>query len=361
MESSGNFLLQSFFNLINSTVQSVNSCIQTDKNITLQRENLMFQFEHQREMQEMGYRQQIASQLRTYKLNNSWPLDTMPEQVADSISVMEGNLPLYLIIAPCGQSGFQKSLESMWTQIANFYVTEFRLNSETPVILGKYKKDLPANPMHDYQIIWDGLKNIPTLFISPYSTGRDRILGIIMATWGSGERPTVTSLEIDLRKLQIDATRKETEKIVELVNAGQLSLADISNWQENIDIFRKEYELFSKNLDWQYLDQTLEFYKGLKVTSSVYTYMAEQISPLIKLLSSCMVDIYFVLGYGTAPKFPQIVNSISNMPELLIRKANDDSSNFTSVNGKELVHEIFTFYSSVIAIELPPLEAIKYI
>ena len=356
-----NNIISGCVNLHNSSKQQKMATQQAALNHEMQQENQRAQFAHQEMMQSEGFKQQIANQLRAYKLSNSWPLDTAPEEIADSISMMKGNLPLYMVIAPADQNGFQKSLESMWTQISSFFVTEFRLNSDTPVMLGKYKKDWPTNAMHDYQTIWEGLKGIPTLYLAPYFTERDRVLGVVIATWGFGEPPTINTLEIDLRKLQIDAVRHETEKIQGLAEEGKIQISDFPVWQKNIEIFEREKRHFAQGFDWQELDQTFEIYKDLRVTGAVHTYVADQLLPLFKMMTTCMADIYFVLSFSSLPKFPRVIGTLKKMPDLLVRSVNDENSDFTSVSGTDLIQESSVSYALTIADNAEPLSAVKYI
>ena len=143
----------------------------------------------QKGLEKQRNKNQIAAALRQYKLANAWPLDTAPEDIAQTILDSPGNIPVYLVIAPVSEdSEFQKALSDVWGDITNFFSATFRVNSDSPVIIGQYKEKADNNaPAHDYMTIFNGLKSVPTLFLAPFSTMKDSILGITIATWGTDD------------------------------------------------------------------------------------------------------------------------------------------------------------------------------
>ena len=282
----------------------------TEKTLSVQRENLMMQLEHQKLLHEQGYKEQIANQLRAYELNNSWPLASSPQNIAERITKLD-HVPLFLILAPMGTSGIQKELNNVWTDMKNFFIRTFKLDSETPVILVNYRNEWPVNPSSDYSIIWNGIGDVPTLYIAPYSTGRDGILGFTVAFWGiNSTAPQVQNFVLNIRKLYIDEIRKETEVFEQKCKQGIYERSDTNALAKNIQIFAAEKARLERGATFEELDQTINFYKDVKSTPNVLKSIENQVNTVIKTLSSSIVDMYFILEYGTQPLFPRIVRNI---------------------------------------------------
>lgn len=351
--------------LSNALVSSINSRKQqalnkeiADDNRAAQRETLLTQLEQQCLLHREGYKQQIANQLRAYELTHTWPLDTTPAQIAQMIED-DGNVPMYLVIAPAVQSGIQKELSSVWTEISNFVLTIFRASSDTPVIHGGYRQGYSVSPTQDYMKIFAGISSVPTLYIAPFSGCRDNVLGITMAFWGmnsSGQRPIAQNFEIDIRKLYVDEIRKETLEYESKCVEKGLPLETNPDLQKNIEIFKQEKDYIAKDLSYEYLDQVLNHYKGLRPVKETYLNISKKIIPMIQMLSVAVADLYFVLEYGTMPKLPGMLGNEkfrNNIPELIMRGVLDPTDNFTTISGEDFAKNLLSSYSTMIAKNAP--------
>ena len=312
-----------------------------------QQANFVLQQRQQWRMQQEGYKHQIASQMRAYDLQNSWPLDTTPATIADMIENCKGNMPLLLIFAPEEKSGIQKELYSVWTDLRNYFLTSFRVSSDTPVIESGYRDNYPIEPTQDFMKIYNGLKGIPTLYMASYKTRRERVLGITIAFWGRGEeRPMAQNVEIDLRKLYVDTIRDEVLEYKRLCDLGTLAYDEKCSLAKNHEVFSKE----NRNVDFEYRDQSLQMYSTLKPTPRTFEVMSAKVSPILQLFSVGIVDAYFVLGYGTSPKFPELVNNLNpeNLPELYLRNSNGKQD---VINGKDFIKRLKDgYYNGVIGL-----------
>lgn len=336
----------------------------TEKTLSVQRDNLMMQLEHQKLLHEQGYKEQIANQLRAYELGNSWPLALSPQSIAGQITELD-HVPLFLILAPMGKSGIQKELDNVWTDMKNFFIQTFKLDSETPVILGHYKNAWPVNPSSDYSTIWDGIRDVPTLYIAPYSTDRDGILGFTVAFWGmNSTAPKVQNFVLNIRKLYIDEIRKETKVFEQKCKQRIFELSDNDALAKNITIFANENARLANGATFEDLDQTINFYKDVKPTPNVLRSIANQVNPVIKTLSSSIVDMYFILEYGTQPLFPRIVRNIREnytMPDLLTQGMLDDKPQFELLSGKKFLEDIYIDYSRFAAQHMEPLAGVQHL
>lgn len=357
-------LASALINSINGRKQRKLSEQTTEKTLSVQRDNLMMQLEHQKLLHEQGYKQQIANQLRAYELGNSWPLALSPQSIAGRITRLD-HVPLFLILAPMGKSGIQKELDNVWTDMKNFFIQTFKLDSETPVILGHYKNAWPVNPSSDYSIIWDGIRDVPTLYIAPYSTDRDGILGFTVAFWGmNSTAPKVQNFVLNIRKLYIDEIRKETKVFEQKCDQGIFELSDNDALAKNIQIFANEKARLEKGATFEELDQTINFYKDVKSTPNVLKSIANQVNPVIKTLSSSIVDMYFILEYGTEPLFPRIIRNISQnyqIPDLLTQGMLDDSPKFELLPGAKFLEDIYIDYSRFAAQHMEPLAGVQHL
>lgn len=305
--------------------------------------NLVKQQQMQWRMQQENYRHQIASQMRAYDLQNSWPLDTSPVTIAEMIEKGKGNMPLMLIFAPEEKSGIQKELYSIWTDLRNYFLTAFRINSDTPVIEGGYRANWPAEPTRDYMKIYNGLKGIPVLYMASYKTQRERVMGITIAFWGRGEeKPVAHNVEIDLRKLYVDSIRDEAVKYKQLCDS------EVLVWDEKCPL-AKNWEVFDhepQGVDFDYKDKTLQFYGALRPTPQTYEVMARKIKPVLQLFSVGIVDAYFVLGYGTEPKFAELAAKLDNndLPKELSLRNGDGA--LVTVTGNDFVNVLKDGYET---------------
>lgn len=346
--------------LANALVSSINSRKQQALQEKLSREGRCAQQDSQRQQQEFqielherGYRERIAEQLRAFKLTNSWPLTIEPTQIARMLR-SDRNVPLLLVIAPAQQSGIQKELYSMWEEVHNFFMTTFPLNSGTPVVHCGYRLGFPVSRQQDVMTIFTDLKEIPTLYIAPYSTERDNVLGVTVAFWGLGGvcQPTTQNFELNIRKLYIDEIRDEANDYRIRCEDGRLVWDEKSLLAQNCLVFEKEAELLAKGNKFDYLDQKLNLYQGVRPSKATYNMIADKILPLVKLFSAAIVDIYFVLEYGTKPLFPQIaqqLKSASKFPELLARGITDQSDEFSTISGEDFADGLCGEYISFVA------------
>ena len=337
---------------INSVASLLNNFFNTGRSNDSQRSNIERQLEHQRQLHNESYKQQIANQLRSFALSVTWPLDTAPDHVADMLDNY-ANIPLILIVAPVAQNGIQKELQAIWKNLGVFFMTTFAANSETPVIQVGYKTGVEANPTQDVHKIYSGLKSIPVLYISPYSTDRDSVLGISIAFWGTSEThtmPAAQNLEFDIRKMYIDEIREETEKYRKICDEMQLQIDPNTDVAKNIPIFQEEEKYLSKGLDFNYLDQNLNFYKGVRPTRATFATIAQKFLPVVKLLTVSVADMYFCLTYCTEPRLPGIVPQCGNIPDLLLR--GDGTDQFFVVTGAQYLNDLLKSYSTILATNL---------
>ncbi len=358
--------------LSNALVSSINSRKQqamqeliAERNIDAQRANLDKQLSQQRLLHQEGYKQQIANQLRTYALANTWPLSTSPSQIAEQVLSVNGNVPLYLIVAPVEQTGVQKEICSVWEELKNFLLKAFAPNSNTPVYQGKYKPGFPVVPQTDIINIFSGMKNVPTLYIAPYSTNRGNALGITIGFWGlleNKDAPTVQNFEIDFRKLYLDQIREDTYKYKDLCDKGILTFDSTTELGKNFAIFEEEKKYFEKGADFNDLDNNTNLYKNLRPSRGTYSNIVEKIVPIVKLLSVAIVDMYFVLEYGTKPSMPQIAQSCKGaVPDLRLRGVKDNSDQFVLTFGSEFLNDLLESYITVLIKNVDDASAIKYL
>lgn len=345
--------------LANALVSSINSRKQqalqeklAGQNQDLQRENIQTQLKNQLQIHAEGYKQQIATQLRSYALTNSWPLDIAPSHIAEMLNGGE-HVPLFLVVAPAQQSGIQKELYSMWEELRNFFLNAFPLNSHTPVVHGGYKANYPVSRSQDVVKIFAGIKGIPTLYIAPYSTARDSILGVMVAFWGLGgaEQPAVQNFELDVRKLYVDEIRKEACDYKERCDDGRLIWDEKSAMAANWSVFDQEKRLLERKNDFKYLDQRMNFYQAIRPSKDTYISIGDQILPIIQLFSSAIVDTYFVLEYGTKPLFPCLAQRIigeKQLPELLSRGMTSPSDEFGTITGIDFANGLRESYARII-------------
>lgn len=341
--------------LANALISSINGRKQrklsvetTERTIAAQRENLEKQQQFQRGMQTRGYDM------------NSWPLDMAPDSIVDMINDSGLiNRPLYLVIAPVSGSGIQKQLESIWDNISEFLTSTFQTNSSRPVILGKYRNGFSAKPIHDYMLIWNSLKDIPTLYIAPFSTDQDCVLGFTMAFWGiCGMPPAVQTFEIDIRKLYIDENREETRTFKEKCDRGILKASEFPQMNNNVAIFESEKEKFAAGEGFSYLDQSLNFYQKVSATKAVYKSIAGKITPILKALLSYIADMYFVLEHETAPLFPEIVcnETMKNIPDLKMLGLYGVN---TDLMGNNFINTIYNSYLTIVAENVDPVAGVE--
>lgn len=341
--------------LSNALVSSINSRKQqaaqreiAQGNLDAQQANLRMQLEHQRLLHDNGYKQQIEHQLRQYRLSNAWPLVSTPEDVSDIIKRV-GNIPVYLIIAPAEASGIQKELYSLWTNFSNYIQNMFAANSETPVIPGSYKPNAQVNPNTDIILIYNGLSSVSTLYIAPYSTNRDSVLGIKIAFWGNlgNQLPQVQNFEIDIRKEYIDIIRGEAYEYRARCDRGALEWNDTDVHARNWELFEKERQLLEINgNDFQFLDNNLNFYRNVRSTNAVFLKLANKLLPFMKIFSVAILDTYFTLEYSVAPKLPACLKACKNsLPDLRFQK---DDGTVEVISSENYVNDLSESYLNCI-------------
>lgn len=358
-------LVSAGLNLFNGRKQRKFSEQANAQTIEAQRKNLEMQLEHQKKLQEKGYKDQIANQLRAYNLTNEWPLATDPTDIADQIQ-SSAKMPLYCIIAPAAASGVQKLYADAWTNLSNFLASGFftRFNSP-PIIQGSYKTGFKCQPNVDIHSIWKRLKSVPVLYMAPYSKDAEAILGVTIAMWGGvdTETPPVPRIfEFELRKLLIDETRRVTYDVKSQCDRGIGTFDGF--WAENFKIFESEKDMFQKGANFYDLDRKHLFYKKVKSVDAVHDAMIDKITPVLTTICSGLIDSHFVLTYGNAPLFPQMVKMFHNegkeYPDLLIR----DCATIVEprlLSGKDFLKSLYMDYSKVIASGIEPVAGVKNI
>ena len=359
-------LVSAGLNLFNGNKQRKLSEQATAQTVDAQRKNLEIQLEHQKKLQEKGYKEQIANQLRAYNLTNGWPLSTAPTDIAARINAST-IMPLYCIIAPVAASGVQKSYADVWTNLSNFLASGFftRFGNCPTIIQGSYKAGFSCRPNVDIPNIWEGLKSVPVLYMAPYSKEAEAILGVTIAMWGGVDTktpPVPRIFEFDLHKLMIDETRIVTYDVKADYDRGigtfEGALA------ENYKIFESEKEMLQKGMNFYDLDRKHEFYKKIKTVPAVRYAMMDKITPVLTTICSGLIDSHFVLTYGNDPLFPQMVKELCDekqeYPDLLIRDCSSIGKPRLQL-GQDFLKSLYTDYSRAIAYCMEPVAGVKNI
>ena len=359
-------LVSAGLNLFNGNKQRKLSEQATAQTVDAQRKNLEIQLEHQKKLQEKGYKEQIANQLRAYNLTNGWPLSTAPTDIAARIQASTV-MPLYCIIAPVAASGVQKSYAEAWTNLSNFLANGFftRFRNCPPIIQGSYKAGFSCRPNVDIPNIWEGLKSVPVLYMAPYSKDAEAILGVTIAMWGGVDTitpPVPRIFEFDLRKLMIDETRIVTYDVKADYDRG-IGVFE-GGMAENYRIFESEKEMLQKGTNFYDLDRKHEHYKKVKTVPAVHDAMINKITPVLTTICSGLIDSHFVLTYGNDPLFPQMVKELCDekqeYPDLLIRDCSSIGKPRLQL-GQDFLKSLYTDYSRAIAYCMEPVAGVKNI
>ena len=359
-------LVSAGLNLFNGNKQRKLSEQATAQTVEAQRKNLEMQLEHQKKLQEEGYKNQIANQLRAYNLTNEWPLSTAPTDIAARIQAST-IMPLYCIIAPVAASGVQKSYAEAWTNLSNFLASGFftRFRNCPPIIQGSYKAGFSCRPNVDIPNIWEGLKSVPVLYMAPYSKDAEAILGVTIAMWGGVDTitpPVPRIFEFDLRKLMIDETRIVTYDVKADYDRG-IGVFE-GGMAENYRIFESEKEMLQKGTSFYDLDRKHEHYKKVKTVPAVHDAMINKITPVLTTICSGLIDSHFVLTYGNDPLFPLMVKELCNekqeYPDLLIRDCSSTGKPRLQL-GQDFLKSLYTDYSRAIASCMEPVAGVKNI
>lgn len=360
--------------LSNALVSSINS----RKNIASTKAIHNSQADLQKYLHGETYRQQVANQLRGFNLTHGWPLMNEPSVIAETLESLRENdhIPLYLIIAPVPQAGITKELGSIWVELSNFLQEEFQLNSRWPIAYGGYKVGYPVCPAIDITNIFAGLKGVPVLYMAPYVTNREHVLGVTISFWGLGDsvKPSTHNFEIDVRKLYIDEIRRETEEnlrrikeelIEDVVQKAENELTEGERRiKNNIAIFAEEKRLLNAGNEFEYIDNELRKYKDVRPSGATYHKMAEKITSVIKLLSSSIADLYFVLEYDERPRYPEISLSVKRswLPELFTRgMSNENKDGFTRTSGVQFLANLDESYFRMVVSSMGKHYARTYI
>lgn len=359
-------LVSAGLNLFNGNKQRKLSEQATAQTVDAQRKNLEIQLEHQKKLQEKGYKEQIANQLRAYNLTNGWPLSTAPTDIAARIQASTV-MPLYCIIAPVAASGVQKSYADVWTNLSNFLASGFftRFGNCPTIIQGSYKAGFSCRPNVDIPNIWEGLKSVPVLYMAPYSKEAEAILGVTIAMWGGVDTktpPVPRIFEFDLHKLMIDETRIVTYDVKADYDRGIGTFEGVL--AENYKIFESEKEMLQKGMNFYDLDRKHEFYKKIKTVPAVRYAMMDKITPVLTTICSGLIDSHFVLTYGNDPLFPQMVKELCDekqeYPDLLIRDCSSIGKPRLQL-GQDFLKSLYTDYSRAIAYCMEPVAGVKNI
>ena len=194
------------------------------------------------------------------------------------------------------------------------------------------------------------------MYLAPYRTNRERVLGITVAFWGRGDdAPIAQNVELDLRRLYVDTIRKEAVQYRKHCDSGTLEFDEKSPMAKNMEVFRNEND----DLPFDYRDQSLQMYNALKPTPATFSEMTLKITPVIQLLSVGIVDSYFTLGYGTEPKFPSLLNAVracGPLPDLSLR---DAAGNSFTVSGSDFVTELAERYEGLV-LQNPKADDIRW-
>lgn len=294
-------------------------------------------------------------QLTAYNLASGWPLDTTPEGIADTIQNCKGEIPLYLVIAPCAVNDFKPILSN----VKNFFSSNFKLNSKSPVFFGHYKANAVTDAQTDYQKIWSKLNMLPTLYVAFHSTDYGDVAGFTVAFWDGSKdcRPVTQTFELNMQKLFTDTLRKEMKTF----EGDKTNLPE--KIIENIRFFEQEKSLLNKGYTIEELEHR-GFYSNLKPTKNVYKSVVNQISSMINIVLAYLADFYFVLEYGADPRFPQLISKIKKtaaFPDLLTREELQVGNNHKILTGNKFLENVYRDYSYLVAQNIDPLTGVSLI
>ena len=303
----------------------------------MQRENMLMQLEQQRRLHRENNRAAIVNQLRTYRLSRTWPLSTAPEDIANLAEIWD-KIPLCFIVAPI-EPKFNSVIMGLRDKILN----EFPGCSDAPVIPYGYAPNVTVNPSVDIYSIYAGLKNLPTLYIAPNLVD-NRSLKITIAFWGLGgyEKPSTTTMEIDIRKLYVDQLRDDAMDYKTKCDKGYLSWDDKLPSANNSKIF--EFENLDLGFDW--LDNQ-GFYNKLQACSNTLEKIGDRLLPFMTVFSVALIDMYNVLVRSTTPRLPKYLNQCKHvLPDLRVKQLD---GTVDTIKKEEYVESLCRTYVGYVA------------
>lgn len=304
-------LLNGLMNTQNSTKNRQEQQKQQEKNIIHSENQQARQFEFQTQIQRDTFKQQLEMQIRQYELVNNWPLTSDPIMIANYLQNSEV-VPLYVIIAPIQANSdvaktISKNLSPIWDRVISFIQNEFPQHSQRPIIIGKYKNNFPVAPEADISIINSGLQSMPVLYLAPSAIDKENVLKFTVAAWGiNSVQPVVNTFEFNFEKMFIDQIRIEAEEYQRRLDNGMLEKGVNPRIEKNIEIFKTEKNLLAKGNEFEYLNKTLNIYKGIAPSDDTYLQICNHLTPQLQTFVTISTDTYYTLGY----KYPSIFTDI---------------------------------------------------
>lgn len=331
-----NGIVNGLVNIFNGHKQRSAQDSLSKETMKIQRENMLMQLEQQRRLHRENNQTAIANQLRTYRLSNTWPLRTSPEDIADLAEKWD-QIPLCFIVAP-----IDRKFDSVIVRLRDTMLNEFQ--DCGPVIQYGYAPNVSVDPPVDINSIYAGLKNLPTLYIAP-SLLDNKSLKITIAFWGLGghEKPATTTMEIDIRKLYVDQLRDDAMDYKTKCDKGYLSWDDKLPSANNFEIFKDE-DLKNHGFDW--LDNQ-GFYNKLQACSNTLEKIGDRLLPFMTVFSVALIDMYNVLVRSTTPRLPKYLNQCKDvLPDLRVKHLN---STVNTIKKEEYVESLCCTYVEYIA------------
>lgn len=274
------------------------------------------QFKFQTQIQRDNFKQQLEMQIRQYELVNNWPLTSDPIMIANYLQ-NSNVVPLYVIIAPIQANSdvaktISKNLSPVWDRVISFIQNEFPQHSKRPIIIGKYKNNFPVAPEADISIINSGLQSMPVLYIAPSAIDKENVLKFTVAAWGiNSAQPVVNTFEFNFEKMFIDQIRIEAEEYQRRLDSGMLEKGVNPRIEKNIDIFQTEKKLLAKGNEFEYLNKTLNIYKGIAPSDDTYLQICNHLTPQLQTFVTISTDTYYTLGYRYPSVFSDVMSRIN--------------------------------------------------
>ena len=282
-----------------------------------QRANMEEQRRFQFNLHEMDYVRKIRDNAKQFTLTNAWPLRLHPDVIKGNI--LSGRkdddpIPLNIIIAPPPSSGIQKNFGYIWDELARFIQVHFALNGDCPVFAFQdaYRSEYEPRPNTDAVAVYQELSDVPTLFIAPYSTDRDNVMGLTTALWGFGEKggyPTISSVTIDMSTMYRKILREEAEQYRQYVDGGSIAAGSNQRIEKNEKCFIQERQAKERGLSEDKIAHYSGIYDNIRGCEDTYRQIAKTILPMLELFTSAIGDVYWTLEYGRHPRLPQIMKS----------------------------------------------------
>ena len=280
-----------------------------------QRANMEEQRRFQFNLHEMDYVRKIRDNAKQFTLTNAWPLRLHPDIIKGNI--LSGRkdddpIPLNIIIAPPPSSGIQKNFGYIWDELARFIQVNFALNGDCPIFAFQdaYRSEYEPRPNADAVAVYQELSDVPTLFIAPYSTDRDNVMGLTTALWGFGEKggyPTLSSVTIDMSTMYRKILREEVEQYRRYVDSGCIAAGSNQRIEKNEKCFLQERQAKERGLSENEIAHYSGIYDSIRGSEDTYRQIAKNILPMLELFTSAIGDVYWTLEYGRHPRLPQII------------------------------------------------------